>query len=148
MLLSITPKGQRESTRCKISERITELEHKLVPGLKGSTAQMIRDQIWQLEQQLRPTDDKRNPAHYRRKPPHTESWPVRRWNREDWSTACWAANKRSQGQCELCNAAPHTIYRATTYPTNHKLTSAHVECVCADCAARVPREESCPYAAL
>lgn len=145
MLLQILPHGQRESTRCKISERIAELEYKLVPGLKASTAQMIRDQIWQLEQQLKPADDKRNPAHYRRKPPHTESWPVRKWNRDDWLTACWAAGKRSQGQCELCASAPSDMYRLVSYPENHQMKADHVEAVCGPCAARFPRDEVCPY---
>lgn len=145
MIFTVPPRGQREETRRQILRRIAELQALLVPGLKASTATTIREQILTLEGQLKPDDDKRNPAYYRTKPPHTESWPVRKWNRDDWLAACWGAGQRSQGLCELCTGAPSAMFRLISYPETHALKRDHVEAVCGPCAARFPREEVCPY---
>lgn len=145
MQLFVPPRVQKEIVRLRIERHITELQAKLVPGLKASTAQLINEQILELEAQLAPQDDKRDPRMYRRKPEHTESWPVRKWNRDDWLAATWAAGKRSQGWCELCAGAASAMYRLVSYPDNHQITQNYVEAVCQSCADAHPRAEVCPF---
>lgn len=145
MIFSVPPRGQREETRRQIERRIAELEALMVPGLQAFTASTLREQILALEGQLKPDDDKRNPAYYRAKPSRSESWPVRRWNREDWLAACWGARERSAGACELCAAAAGAVFRLVRYPENHQIKREHVQAVCRDCDNRFPIPERSPF---
>jgi hypothetical protein len=139
MIVTALPKGQAPRVRNRIERQIAELEARIVPGLKASTVQMFRDQIHELESQLKPADDKRNPAYYRSRRKPAERIPVMHWNASDYAAAKWGARQRSAGVCEICRDSPHEVVRIHTVPLDADICRDHVECVCLVCADQFPR---------
>ena len=141
MIITAVPHAQHDKFRQKIERQILEIESRIVPGLAKATAQLLREQVLALENKLKPTDDKRNPAYYRPRRKKIEPAPVLLWSQEDWIAAKWGAKHRSAGVCEICRAAPAEVPRIHTHTPNTPLTRDNVEVVCAVCADQQPRPQ-------
>jgi hypothetical protein len=141
MILTAMPRGQHDKFRNKIERQILELEARIVPGMKGTTVQVLRDQVLALTDKLKPLDDKRNPAHFRPRRQRAERAPVFLFNQTDWIAARWGAKQRCAGVCEICRGMPAERARIRVWEPNTPLTREHVEWVCVVCLDQHPVPE-------
>lgn len=139
-IISAVPRGQHDKFRQKVERQILELEARIVPGMKGATVQLLRDQVLALQDKLKPLDDKRNPAYYRHKRRPQERAPVYLFSMTDWVAARWGAKQRCAGVCEICKGMPAERARIRVWEPNTPLTRDHVEWVCEVCRDQHPRD--------
>lgn len=141
MIVQAKPHATRASTVERISREIAELEQRIVPGMKQCTVLAIRDQIQRLVLQLPPDDDRRNPKYWRGKAaPAPAPAPAYLWNADDYHTAVWAAKKRADGKCDICQGPWPELPRIKHLAPGETITKANIEVVCQPCADQHPRE--------